>query len=74
LRVRDRSIANAARATAPGLVVDVDPTLAVDGEGDTFNLRDPACRELARGASAALRVLRAAIGIGPSPAAPVGRS
>ena len=69
VRVRDSAIAEWARAIAPALTVDVDPTLAIEVEGDSFGLRDPACRELARGASAALRALRAAIGIGVSPPA-----
>jgi len=61
LRVRSNAIAEGARAIAPLLVIDVDPTLAAQSEGPTFDLRDPACRELARGACAALLALRAAI-------------
>ncbi|MGA7123265.1 MAG: hypothetical protein WBY94_24400 [Polyangiaceae bacterium] len=74
VRVRDGSIAEAARRIAPALIVVVDPTLAVESDGDAFDLRDPACRDLARGACVALRVLRASIGLEPFPAASDGRS
>ncbi|MDP9001715.1 MAG: hypothetical protein M3O46_16570 [Myxococcota bacterium] len=61
VRVRDRALAEAARTIAPGIHVDVDPTLRVEVEVEDFGLRDPACRDLARGAHAALRALRAAL-------------
>ncbi|HXN32675.1 MAG TPA: hypothetical protein VN894_12470 [Polyangiaceae bacterium] len=71
VRVRDAAIACGARAIAPALRVDVDPTLAIDFEGETFDLRDPACRDLARGACAALRALRAALALdAPAPGVP----
>jgi hypothetical protein len=61
VRVRDAVLAQSARAIAPALHVEVVPTLAVDAGGEAFDLRDPACRDLARGAYAALRALRAAL-------------
>jgi hypothetical protein len=58
VRVRDAKLAEGARALAPGVRVYVEPTLAVDADGSDFGLRDPACRDLARGAHAALLALR----------------
>lgn len=66
LRVRDEALAEKARAIAPAVVVEIDPTLPQQSDGDTFDLRDPVCREVASGASAALRALKAAIGLGPA--------
>jgi hypothetical protein len=67
VRVRDAAVAEAARAIAPTLIIEVDPALAVDSEGEAFDLRDPACRDLARGACAALSVIRAVLDLTPSP-------
>ena len=62
VRVRDAALADGARAIAPALLVEVDPALPLDvSEGGGFDLRDAACRDLARGAHAALRALRAAL-------------
>jgi hypothetical protein len=61
VRVRDAKLAEAARALAPGVKVRVEPVLAVEAEGPHFGMRDPSCRDLARGAHAALLALRAVI-------------
>jgi hypothetical protein len=63
LCVRDPALAARARAIAPGVTVEVDPLLppAADVDVAAFGLRDPAAREVARGAIAALRAIRAAI-------------
>jgi hypothetical protein len=66
VRVRDAAIASGARTLAPSLRVEVDPLLAPEPpeqEEDAFDLRDPACRDLVRGACAALRALRAALAV-----------
>ncbi len=57
VRVSDAALAEGARALAPALRVVVDPML-VDEGGESFDLRDPACRDLARGAWVALRALQ----------------
>jgi hypothetical protein len=65
VRVRDARLAHGASALAPGVQVDVDPSLPVDGDAGAVDLRDAACRDLARGARFALRALRTALE-GPS--------
>jgi molybdopterin/thiamine biosynthesis adenylyltransferase len=72
LRVRSERLASEARALDPGvrvevLTADVDAGEAVDVAPLVGGLRDPAARELGRGAYSALRALRAAIGVGPCP-------
>lgn len=62
IRVRAADLAFGARALAPAVRIEIDPALAVDDETTPFDLRDPAARDLARGARAALRALRAALG------------
>jgi hypothetical protein len=59
VRVRDAGLAQGARALAPEVRVDVDPDLAIDGEGECLDLRDPSACDIARGAHAALCELRA---------------
>ena len=61
VRVRDATMAEGARAIAPGIRVDVDPALPIDTEALAFDIRDPTCRDICRGAHAALRALRAAL-------------
>jgi hypothetical protein len=61
VRVRDVALAEGARAIAPGIRVEVDPALPVDAEALAFDIRDPTCRDICRGAHAALRALRAAL-------------
>jgi hypothetical protein len=70
VRVRSSAVAEGGRAIAPRIRVDVDPTLALDVEEGGFDLRDPAPCDLARGAHAALRALRAALD-GPSADGPL---
>jgi hypothetical protein len=60
LRVRDRSLAAAARAVDPAVNVEVVPTLAVQEESDP-RLQHDVSRELARGARWALEILRGAV-------------
>jgi hypothetical protein len=59
--VRGQALAEAARAIAPGVRVDIDPTLAPADQAMAFDLRDPCARDLARGAHAALCALRAVL-------------
>jgi hypothetical protein len=65
--VRAGPFAEGARAIAPGLLVEVNPALPADREASTFDLRDATCRDLIRGAHAALRALRTALTKGASP-------
>jgi len=68
VRVRDAAFASGARALAPSLRVEVDPLLALEPDEEAFHLRDPACRDLVRGACAALRALKAALAVdAPAP-------
>ncbi len=60
LRVREAALDEAARAVDPAVEVAVDPSLPAQ-EGEAFDLRDPAAREVAAGAVAALRAVRAAL-------------
>jgi hypothetical protein len=70
VRVRDEKLAEGARALAPGVRVQVEPMLAVEDERRHFGISDPACRDLARGAHAALLALRAVLdGTSPVPGA-----
>jgi hypothetical protein len=72
VRVPDAQLAEGARALAPGLCVEVDPALAgadggpgrSDARPAASVLRDPAARELLRGALAALEAIRGALGEG----------
>jgi hypothetical protein len=61
LCVRDAAASHAAHAIHPGVEVTVDAVLPRDSRALSFDLRDPACREICRGAHAALRALRAAL-------------
>jgi hypothetical protein len=51
---------------APAVRVEVDPSIGVDADRGAFDLRDAACRDLSRGAHAALRALRDVIGVPPA--------
>lgn len=61
VRVRDIAFANGARALMPGIRIEVEPALPDDAEALAFDIRDPTCRDICRGAHAALRALRAAL-------------
>jgi hypothetical protein len=61
VRVRDSTLARGARALAPAVRVEVDPSIPVDGSGGAFDMRDAACRDLVGGARFALCALRAAL-------------
>jgi len=60
LRVRNASIASAARAVDPEVEVTV-AALDADDTADGFDLRDPTARELARGSRLALDAVVSAI-------------
>jgi hypothetical protein len=64
LRVAEAGLAVAARAVDPQVTVDVDGGLS-PLPTDGFDLRDPAARDVAAGAAAALRVVRAVLGGAP---------
>jgi hypothetical protein len=59
--VRDAALAEGARTVQPGIRVEVDPALPIETEARVFDVRDPACRDLYRGAHAALRALCTAL-------------
>jgi hypothetical protein len=61
IRVRDGALAAAARAVDPAVVVEVDSRLGTEQDPGGVPLRDPAARELAKGAFWALRALRSAL-------------
>jgi len=59
VRVRADELAAGARAIDAGVAVEVAPSLAI--AEDAVDLEDPSARDLARGALAALRAIRAAL-------------
>jgi hypothetical protein len=61
LRVRDESLAAAARAVDPVVGVGVDVGLPVE-PGEAFDLSDPAARAVAAGAMMALDAMKSALG------------
>jgi molybdopterin-synthase adenylyltransferase len=61
VRVRDAALAGTARSIQSGVDVEIDPRLEATDETMTFGLADPIAREVASGAHAALRGLRAAL-------------
>jgi hypothetical protein len=64
LRVQNEGLAALARTVDPKVRIEIDATLASAGDEEPLGARDPAARELARGAHCALRALRSALGIG----------
>jgi hypothetical protein len=64
VRVRDERTASAARAVDPSVRVEVAPSIPA-AQGEAIDLHDPVACDLARGARAALRALRATLE-GPS--------
>ncbi len=62
LRVREDRLAQVARAIDAEVFVQVDASIANEAAGG-YDLRDPAAREVAAGARAALQALRTALGV-----------
>jgi hypothetical protein len=62
LRVPEASLAGAARAVDPEVTAEVDRGL-MPQPADGFDLRDPAARDVAAGAAAALAAVRVALGL-----------
>jgi hypothetical protein len=65
LRLKSDAAARAALAVDPGVRVEIDATLGDIPGASPFGLRDRAADDVARGAHAALLVLRRALGMTP---------
>jgi hypothetical protein len=63
LRVPDAGLCVSARAVDPQVTVEVDGGLS-PRPAEGFDLRDPAARDVAAGAAAALEAVRLALGLG----------
>jgi hypothetical protein len=61
VRVRAEEVAAGARGLDASVRVEVDPSLAVANEAEPLDLDDASARDLARGALAALRAIRAVL-------------
>lgn len=67
LCVRSEGLAALARTIDPNVRVEIDASLPTGDDEEPLGASDPFARELSRGAHGALRVLRVALGIGPTP-------